>query len=375
MEGMRIGIDAKWYFTGPVSTRVVLQNLLPELFALYPEHRWVLFLDKKDRSRPLPFTDGNIEIHYVWAENNMLSNVFIVPRVLRRLKVDVMVFQTFPSLRRPVPSVAFIHDVLFRSFPQFFSWKERLYFVPLAWLTRNRADRLVATTEFVAGELVKYRYSRSREQIDIVPLAVSKKFRPRALQDAGLLSAVKQKFGLPDRYLLYVGRLNVRKNIENLLRALPLLADEEIKLVIIGKEDWKAPDLRELLSLATISQRILLAGAMTDEELTATYSLASIFCFPSFAEGFGLPPLEAMATGIPVIVSDTTALPEVCGDAAVYIEPGSPESIARALNELLADTGLYHRKSKMGLARAEQYTWQGTARALIDSIANTAKNV
>ncbi|HEX3934173.1 MAG TPA: glycosyltransferase family 1 protein [Puia sp.] len=372
---MRIGIDAKWLFTGPVSTRVVLQNLLPELFALHPEHQWVLFLDKKDRGRPLLFTDGNIEIHYVWADNNMLSNLFTVPRLLRRLKVDVMVFQTFPSLRHPVPSVAFIHDVLFRSFPQFFSWKERLYFIPLAWLTRTRADRLVATTEFVADELIRYRYTRSRTKIDIVPLAVSKTFRPGALQDAGLLSAVRQKFGLPDRYLLYVGRLNVRKNIENLLRALPLLEDKQIPLVIIGKEDWKAPDLRELLSLPAISQRILLAGTMTDEELTATYSQAKIFCFPSFAEGFGLPPLEAMAAGIPVVVSDTTSLPEVCGDAAVYIEPGSPESIARALNELLADTGLYDQKSKMGLARARQYTWQGTARALMNSIANAAKNV
>jgi glycosyltransferase involved in cell wall biosynthesis len=372
---MRIGIDAKWYFTGPVSTRVVLQNLLPELFALYPEHRWVLFLDKKDRDLALPFTGSNIEIHYVWADNNMLSNLLIVPRALRRLNVDVMVFQTFPALRHPVPSVAFIHDVLFRSFPQFFSWKERLYFMPLAWLTRNRADRLVATTEFVARELVRYRYCRSRTQIDIVPLAVNKTFRPRQFQDPGQLSAVKRKFGLPDRYLLYVGRLNVRKNIENLLRALPLLEDKEIKLVIIGKEDWKAPDLRELLSLTTISDRIILAGAMTDEELTATYALAKIFCFPSFAEGFGLPPLEAMAAGIPVIVSDTTSLPEVCGDAAVYIEPCRPESIARALNELLADTGLYHRKSTLGLARAEQYTWQGTAHTLMNSIANTVKNV
>jgi glycosyltransferase involved in cell wall biosynthesis len=372
---MRIGIDAKWYFTGPVSTRVVLQNLLPELFALFPEHQWVLFLDKKDRGLALPFAADNIELHYVWADNNMLSNLLIVPRLLRRLKADVMVFQTFPALRHPVPSVAFIHDVLFRSFPQFFSWKERLYFVPLAWLTRNKADRLVATTDFVARELVSYRYTRSRAKIDLVPLAVSKTFRPLSQQDAGLLSTVKAKFGLPDRYLLYVGRLNVRKNIENLLRALLLLEDKEIKLVIIGKEDWKAPDLRELLSLPAISQRILLAGAMTDEELTATYSQAKIFCFPSFAEGFGLPPLEAMAAGIPVVVSDTTSLPEVCGDAAVYIEPGSPESIARALNELLADTGLYSRKSTMGLARAGQYSWEGTARALMNSIVNTAKNV
>ena len=374
MERMRIGIDAKWYFTGPVSTQVVLQNLLPELFALCPEHEWVVFLDKKDKHLGFPYQEKNIYIRYVWADNNMLSNLFIVPATFSRAGVEVMLFQTFPSFRRKVPSISFIHDVLFRGFPQFFTWKERLYFVPLEWLTRHRTDRLIATTGFVAEDLLKYNYTRSRSRIDIVPLGVSPKFKPLSQHPEALVARVKEKFALPAQYILYVGRLNVRKNIENLLKALPLLHNTGIPLVIIGKNDWKAPDLEKILSLPEISRRILMPGDMTDEELTVVYAMAKVFCFPSFAEGFGLPPLEAMASGVPVVVADATALPQVCGDAAIYIDPARPASIAHALDELLTDEELYNRKRKSGLERASQFTWEKTARAVLQSIANATKN-
>jgi len=371
---MRIGIDAKWYFTGPVSTRVVLQNLLPELFSLYPENEYILFLDKRDRHRVLPFSGKNIQTRYIWADNNLLSNLLLVSPWVRKLNVDVTVYQTFPSLRRRGPALVFIHDVLFRRFPQFFGWKERLYFLPLPWLTRNRADRLVATTEFVATELLNYDYAREQSRIDLVPLAVCKNYRPANQHPPDQLEAVSRKFRLPGQFVLYVGRLNVRKNIENLLKALPLLKDRESKLVIVGKEDWKAPDLRQLVNTPGIRERIIMTGEMSDEELSATYSLARIFCFPSFAEGFGLPPLEAMASGVPVIVAKTTSLPEVCGDAAVYIDPGQPESIARAIDELLSDADLYARKKTAGLDRAGTFTWAATANALMQSITHTVKN-
>jgi glycosyltransferase involved in cell wall biosynthesis len=371
---MRIGIDAKWYFTGPVSTRVVLQNLLAELFSLYPENEYVLFLDRRDRHRELPFSGGNIQTCYIWADNNLLSNLLLVSRWVRKLKVDVTVYQTFPSLMHRGSAIVFIHDVLFRRFPQFFSWKERLYFLPMPWLTRNRADRLVATTEFVATELIRYRYTQEQSRIDLVPLAVGERYQPVNLHQPAQLEAVRRKFQLPGQFVLYVGRLNVRKNIENLLKALPLLVDKESKLVIVGKEDWKAPDLRQLVETPGIRERIILTGEMSDEELSATYSLARLFCFPSFAEGFGLPPLEAMASGVPVIVAKTTSLPEVCGEAAVYIDPGRPESIARAIDELLSDADLYARKKRAGLERAGAFTWTATANALMKSITNTVKN-
>ena len=116
-----------------------------------------------------------------------------------------------------------------------------------------------------------------------------------------------------------------------------------------------------------------MTGAMSDDELMLTYSMARIFCFPSYAEGFGIPPLEAMASGIPVIVSETTALPEVCGDAALYIDPNKPVSIARAIDQLLGDSEFYNRQRIKGIQRAKAFTWANSAKAFMSSILNVIK--
>jgi glycosyltransferase involved in cell wall biosynthesis len=371
---MTIGIDAKWFFRGPVSTRVILQNLLPELFLHFPEHEWIIFLDIRDKKAQFPFQSPKVKIQYVWAEINMISNLFFLNRKFKSLGVEVMVYQTFPSLTNKIPSISFIHDVLFRDYSEFFTWKEKLYFFPLNWLTRNRSLRLIATTESVSDDLLKYRYTSSKSRIDIVPLAVSKMYKPLAFHNDANLLAVREKFRLPERYLLYVGRLNVRKNIENLLKSLLLLHDSQIKLVIVGKADWKTPDLREILSKPEISKRIILTGSVSDDELAFVYSMACVFCFPSFAEGFGLPPLEAMASGVPVVVSDTTSLPEVCGNAAVYINPYKSESIADGINELLENHALYGQQKINGLQRAKEFTWERSARAFMKSINNAVNN-
>ena len=369
---MRIGIDAKSFFSGPVSTTVVLQNLLPELIRLYPDNEWILFLNKNDKHLEIPFKGKNIHTCYIWAGMNMLSNIFVAPSVAKKMKVDVMVFQTFPCWQGNIPAIAFMHDVLFRDYPEFFTWKEKLYFKPLPFLTR-RASRLTATTEFVANKLVDYNYTNSRSKIDIVPLAVSPKFKPVEKYDTEALKTIKEKFKLPDEFLLFVGRLNVRKNIETLLKALPLLENKNIPLVIVGEPDWKTPDLKNILSLPELKNKILITGRMTDQELAVTYAMSKIFCYPSFAEGFGLPPLEAMASGVPVIVSQSTSFPEVCGDAAVFVNPAQAESIAQAINSLLSDAELYSQKKQKGFARVSKYRWELSANAMMQSILNATK--
>lgn len=364
---MKIGIDAKSFFNGPVSTRIVLQNLLPELFRLYPDVEWVVFLDEKDKGKELSFGGAGIQLVYVWAGMNQLSNLFVLPRYCKALGLDLVVYQTFPALTTGTASIAFVHDVLFRDFPQYFTWKERLYFVTMPFLTR-RAARVTATTSFVAKDLIRYGYVRDASRIDLVPLGVSPAFRPLQKWDQDLLKKVRSRLGLPGRFLLFVGRLNVRKNLENLLKALPLIGDRSIPLVVVGTADWKAPNLEALLATGGIGNRVIMTGSIGDEELLAVYAMATIFCFPSFAEGFGLPPLEAMASGVPVIVADRTALPEVCGDAGVFVDPSEPPGIAHAINGLLNDTAFYHQKRAAGLQRAALYSWDLTATALMKSI-------
>ena len=192
---MRIGIHAKWFFTGPVSTRTILQNLLPQLFSLYPEHEWIIFMDRKDRNKTFPLKKENVTIKYLWADNNLLSNIFILPGLVRKNKVDLMVYQTFPFPGK-TPSIAFIHDILFERFPQFFTWREKLYFLPLKTLTR-KATRLMATSNFVADELITYGYTRHRNKIDLVPLAVSGEFKPLSQHPANMVEGLRKKYQLP----------------------------------------------------------------------------------------------------------------------------------------------------------------------------------
>ena len=364
---MKIAIDAKSFYRGPVSTRVILQNLIPELISLYPDVDWVIFLDKKDKAADFPCKGKNTHLQYVWAGINQISNLFVLPRYSKKNKIDLIVYQMFPGITTSTRSVAFIHDVLFRDFPDFFTWKEKLYFFPISFLTR-RANRLIATTEFVAGDLVKYNYVSHRSMIDIVPLGVSDEFKPAEKHDTAFLESVKKRLQLPNRYLLFVGRLNVRKNLENLVKAIPLIQDKQVPLVVVGEPEWKAPTLDDILSDQSIRQRIIMIGSISDQDLLAVYALSAIFCFPSFAEGFGLPPLEAMASGVPIVVSNTTSLPEVCGNAGTYADPRQPSAIAEAIDSLLSNADLYDKKKNEGIRRAGQFTWKETAIAFMNCI-------
>ena len=369
---MKIGIDAKWLFSQHISGRLFIQNVLPELLALYPEITWHIFLDAKDRDKDLPFPTEYVDVHYVWAGFNMLSNLFVIPSYARRLGLDAVFFQTSSSKRKAFKSVVFIHDVLHAPYPQYFTWKERLYFKPQKF-TLPRADRILTTTEYVKNELRKFHYSKKNQAVDLAPSGVTGIFKPISFHNKDLLKQVKLKYNLPEAYLLFVGRINTRKNIETLVQALHFVNDKNIPLVIAGEKNWKAPQFKHFMLDAGIKSRIHFTGFVTEDELSAIYAMAKIFCFPSFAEGMGLPPLEAMASGIPVIVSNTTAMPEVCGKAALYVDPRDPKDIAQKINQLLEDSSLYERKINEGLEWSKKYTWRNTAKGIMKSILATVE--
>ena len=364
---MKIGIDAKWLFTGHVSGKHFIENILPELFASHPEVEWHIFLDKKDKHFTLPFTNSMVNIHYVWARFNMLSNLFVLPSYVKQLKLDAVLFQTFCPKGKSFKSIVFVHDVLFRNYPEYFTWKEKLYFKPLKW-TISFADRIITSTEYVRNELLKFHFARATQQMDVIPLAVGKNFKPRDRFDKKFLERTVEKYGLPPRYLLFVGRLNRRKNIHGLIRSLHFVNDKHVCLVIVGGRSWRKPGISRLLRAKDIRPRIVFTGEVAADDLAAIYAMATIFCFPSFAEGFGLPPLEAMASGVPVIVSNTTSMPEVCGNAAFYVDPYDPKDIAKKINQLLDDDELYEQKARQVLAWAAPYTWKRTADAIMRSV-------
>jgi len=361
---MKIGIDAKWYFEGPPSGKRVVKNLVDTLLTIDDENEYVIFINRKHKAEKFPFKESEkLKLCYVWAGNNALSNIFVVPFYSNHYKVHATLYQTFISPFGKAKKIAYVHDVLFLSNPEFYTVPERLYFAPLKFLTRW-ADSIVTVSEEEKKRLLRYQYSANPERIIVAYHGVDPSFTTRGQHSGPEIESVRSKFNLPERFILFVGRLNLRKNVDNLLRAMPLLRDKTIPLVIVGADDWKRSNHELIVKELGIENRIQFKGAIS-KELGVVYALATVFCFPSYAESFGLPPLEAMASGVPVVTSDNTSLPEICGEAATYVNPDRPDQIASAIDNLLSNDQLYAEKKKLGLERSRKFTWEAASQIIL----------
>ncbi len=362
---MKIGIDAKWFFNGPPSGKVVVKSITHHLIKNFSNlHTFYIFLSKSDENLEFPYLCENVKLVYVNSVINLISNALIIPYYANRLKIDVIIYQNFGSLFKASKSIVFIHDLLFLDYPEYYSFKERLYFKPMKLLSR-KANSIVTISKSEMQRVLKYKFG-SNKNVFYVYHGVDENFRSIEKLDNNRILDCRKKYNLPDNYILYVGRLNIRKNILNLIKA---LVNVKLPLVIVGEEDHKTENLKELIETLDLGDRVIFTGFVSDEDIPLVYAAAKVFCFPSFAEGFGMPPLEAMACGTPVIVSNITSLPEVCGDAAIYIDPDRPEDIAEKINSLLAKPPEDISKISMyGLSHARKFTWEKSAEGLMKII-------
>lgn len=298
-----------------------------------------------------------------------------VPRTGIR-SVSVLHYPFFDLFRptlwvpKDVPTVVTIHDVTPLRFPEYYppGIRGKINFLRQK-LVLARAKAVITDSETSRLDVNKY-LGVPLEKIHTVPLASqSLRFPQRTSLEA---VKVKRKFGLPEKYVLYVGDVNWNKNLLNLV-----LAAKSIKLpvVLVGKQAVSTlspgpvhPELRpfaELLSLFGDDSEVMRLGYLAESELAAVYSLATVYCQPSWWEGFGLPVLEAMAAGCPVVVSNTPALAELVGEAAILVEPGDHASIASGLREALKSE-VAERLVKMGRVRAKQFSWNKTAKKTLE---------
>jgi glycosyltransferase involved in cell wall biosynthesis len=197
-------------------------------------------------------------------------------------------------------------------------------------------------------------------------MGVQKRFKPQEYHSKEEIARVRAKYNLPERFILYVGRINARKNIENIIRSLSYLKSGDIKFVLGGNYDWKTLNLPELTKELRIEDRVLALGFIDDLDLPILYSIAYLFCYVSHDEGFGLPPIESLASGVPVVVANAGSLPEICRDAGVYCNPHDPKDIAEKLDSLLSDSSLYEYKKKKGIEIAKKYNWADSAKHLME---------
>jgi len=220
----------------------------------------------------------------------------------------------------------------------------------------RRSEKVIAISESTKRDIVSL-LEIEEEKISVTHLGVDKRFRP--VTEEQELAGVRRKYNLPPKYILYVGLIEPRKNLEALVDAYH--ADSlhtEFDLVLAGNLGWGYAPLLEKVANSRIRNRIHMPGYIADTDLPALFSMAATFAYPSVYEGFGLPVLEAMACGTPVITSQVSSLPEVAGDAAILVDPSDRKALALALQKVLSDDHLRKSLSEKGIRRARLFTWE-----------------
>lgn len=374
---MMIGIDARVLaFPGcPTGLYQYSHNLLKALQAVDGKNTYRLFFNtfRSEFRRNISayetrdnFQKRNLVIPHRLAE--LLFTYLHVPLDLVLGDIDLfhgLAFETFPC--RSSRTVVTIHDTMFITDPRFLPESTVKRFTAVTARALARASAVIANSEFTKRELVE-RYGTDPDKISVIYLGVDERFGPE--RDPSMVASVRKKYGITNQYLLYFGNIEPKKNIIGILDAFALMRQtgrSDHVLVIAGRKTY--PDyyrsLEERVRERDLAARVVFTDVVSQQDVRHLYGGADAFIFPSFYEGFGMPPLEAMACGIPVIVSDIPPLREVCGDAALLVDPACPDTMARAMSTALTDGAARASLVEKGLAHVTRFTWAEAAKKTI----------
>lgn len=300
--------------------------------------------------------------HTIPLGNFMTRNFWAIPRALRALRADLyhgVYWIRFWSM--PCPVVLMVHDLSFVSFPQGFHFHERIVYCWLVRASSAVARHLVTVSEFSKREL-QHHWKIPQQKITVTFNGVHPSFARTAARS-------KQDESGRDQVILFVGNLHPRKNLARLVEAFVLFRKRSglpHRLKIVGPKGWLFEDGFEAVRRHQLEAEVEFTGYVDDEALQRCYREAAVLVYPSLYEGFGLPPLEAMASGCPVIASQAASIPEVCGDAAELVDPTSVEAMATALERVLGDPAYAESLRRAGFAQATRFSWEKTAAATIE---------
>lgn len=261
------------------------------------------------------------------------------------------------------PSVITIHDLSFQLYPENFRPLNRLYLQTFTRQSVRRARRVIAVSDSTKRDLVRT-YDLAPAKIDVIHHGRDASFRPLP---ADQVAAFRAREDLPERFCLFVGTLEPRKNIVCLVEAYAQLPADSPPLILVGGKGWLYDEIFGRVEALGLGNRVRFAGYVAADDLPWWYNAAELFVYPSLYEGFGLPPLEAMACGTPVIASTASSLPEVVGYAGLLVDPADAGALAEAMAQVLADPELRGRMREAGLARARAFSWPETARKTADT--------
>jgi glycosyltransferase involved in cell wall biosynthesis len=353
-------VDADTVGRGRTGDESYTVNLLRELPAAAPELALACVLrDPSALPADVPLDVRRLRLD---VANPYRRIPFSFPALARREDAALAHTHYFVSPRLRCPAVVTVHDISYARAPELFSRRDR----SLLGLVRGsvrRAERVIAVSEFTRGDVID-QYRLDPAKVVAIPNGVNSMFRP--MEDAE--ARVRERFGIDRPFVLCVGALQARKNVPLAIEAYARLMGRgtECELVVAGGDRGGRIDVLDAILRTRLTGRVHLVGHVEDEELPALYSAARVLVFPSLYEGFGLPALEAMASGTPVVASNTTGLAEAVGEAGLTVDPTSAEELADALGRVLNDTALRERLIAAGHERAAHFTWARAAGATAD---------
>jgi glycosyltransferase involved in cell wall biosynthesis len=271
-------------------------------------------------------------------------------------------------LVHPKKSVVVIHDLGFEHFPEYYNFLYRLYLKFVTWYSLKAAWKIIVPSEFTKQDIVQ-KYNYSADKVYVTPLSHDEKLY-KVISNDDLISNVLNKYKIKKPYLLFIARLTKKKNILGVIKAFHKLKQSskhlDLQLVLGGQRQYGWDEASDYIKNNNLSKDIKVLGYVPETDKPILINAAEVFVFPSFFEGFGIPVLEAMACGVPVVTSDTTCLPEVAADASVLVDPHSIDAIAEAIEKILADNDLAQDLSAKGIARAKEFSWHKTTNATLD---------
>lgn len=366
---MRIGIDARlvYYSQAGISqyTLRLIQGLAESSGTpSNRENEFFILQSRKDKR--IIVDQPNFKRVPLWTPSHHRLEQFTLRFEISGLNLDVLHSPDFiPPFRRNCKSIITIHDLAFLLYPHFLTQESARYYGQIDEAVKQ-TDHIIAVSESTKRDTIRL-LGAPEHKVTVIYESANPIYRP--VHDRELLAQTKSKYHIAGDFILFVSTIEPRKNLSTLLRAYRQLLDSygaEAKLVVVGRRGWLSEDVFTLVDELKLTDDVLFLGRVPIEDLLYLYNAAQLLVQPSFYEGFGLPPLEAMACGTPVVISNVSSLPEVVGDAGLLVDPENASEITVAISRILNDEALRAELTAKGLKRAQCFSWEKTARQTLE---------
>jgi glycosyltransferase involved in cell wall biosynthesis len=373
---MRVAIDLRSVAeTGGQISGV--ENYCINLFNRLTKNHPADFIEVINRYKPAKFPKS-MEMPLYLQQTKIPNKLFNTQLALLRFPKFESLYGNFdvlwmPDIRpfalKPKTKLAItVHDLSPLMHPEYYSLRRQLWHTVASYRRAiNRADIIFAVSEYTKSDIIK-KFNISPDKVKVIYPGVDlQQFKPKEKFSGEELMAVRDRYKLPKKYILALSTIEPRKNIGNLVSAFENISDNQTELVIAGRLGWLYKPLLARINKSPRRKNIHLLGYISEDDKPKIIAQAEMLCYPSFYEGFGFQPLEAMACGVPVVASARTSVPEVCGGAALIVEPYHPEDITEAMEALLKDSKLRAEMVAKGFRRVTKFDWDESARKIYDT--------